>query len=429
MNEGERVAISQVAVDGNKQYNDGRWWGTWPPSRRDSGGSRRASTTRTSWTRTCASGCRSSTPTMATSISRSLTIPWFWTPATGKASLDLHGGRGDPVRGRHLRYAGNRRFSSEELMIFYPFGPSCPADSRWAAARVQQVGMGQGDRGGQEALQQQRLHLRPGEPQETRRTGADGKPVIDLRWIVQEGPPATINKMEIVGNDVTHERVIREAIVMLPGELFSRDRLIRSYQNVSNLGFFQQPMPLARRQAGRQRRATSTSFSRSRKRGPATSISAPRWARAPGSGGFLGLEEPNLFGRGKRGQPPVAVRQEHQRFHSELYRSGDQREPDIGHDFALRLGPRYTIGDLGPPGPERRLPPVRLSVRSAIATPGSTPRTASSGSVQRGVRRSCAAVQLQRCTRSTLALSLVRDTRIDMPFPTGGEHGHDQRAK
>ena len=54
--------------------------------------------------------------------------------------------------------------------------------------------------------------------------------MIDLRWTIREGSPATINKVEIVGNDVTHERVIREAIVMLPGDLFSRDRLIRSYQ-------------------------------------------------------------------------------------------------------------------------------------------------------------------------------------------------------
>ena len=40
---------------------------------------------------------------------------------------------------------------------------------------------------------------------------------MDLRWNIREGSPATINKIEIVGNDVTHERVIREAIVMLPG--------------------------------------------------------------------------------------------------------------------------------------------------------------------------------------------------------------------
>ena len=61
-------------------------------------------------------------------------------------------------------------------------------------------------------------------PEEIRRTAPDGKPVVDLRWTIREGSPATINKIEIVGNDVTHERVIREAIVMLPGDLFSRDR-------------------------------------------------------------------------------------------------------------------------------------------------------------------------------------------------------------
>ena len=41
---------------------------------------------------------------------------------------------------------------------------------------------------------------------------------------------------------MTHDRVIREAITVLPGEVFNRDRLIRSYQNISNLGFFQQPL-------------------------------------------------------------------------------------------------------------------------------------------------------------------------------------------
>ena len=55
------------------------------------------------------------------------------------------------------------------------------------------------------------------EPQQTRRIAKDGTPMIDLRWTIVEGPPATINKIEIVGNDVTHERVIREAIVMRAG--------------------------------------------------------------------------------------------------------------------------------------------------------------------------------------------------------------------
>src|SRR5207247_11144328 len=76
-----------------------------------------------------------------------------------------------------------------------------------------------------------------------RRTATDGKPVVDLRWVINEGQPAIVNKTEIVGNDVTHERVIREAIILLPGDVFRQDALLRSYQNISNLGFFQQPLP------------------------------------------------------------------------------------------------------------------------------------------------------------------------------------------
>src|SRR4029077_7550615 len=80
-------------------------------------------------------------------------------------------------------------------------------------------------------------------PEESRRTGPDSVSYVDLKWTIREGQPATINRIIIVGNDVTHERVIREAIVLLPGQTFNKDLLIRSYENISNLNFFQQPMP------------------------------------------------------------------------------------------------------------------------------------------------------------------------------------------
>src|SRR5256886_11447873 len=73
-------------------------------------------------------------------------------------------------------------------------------------------------------------------------TGGEGKQVGDLGGVIPEGQPAIVNKIEISGNDVTHERVIREAIILLPGDVFRQDALIRSYQNISNLGFFQQPL-------------------------------------------------------------------------------------------------------------------------------------------------------------------------------------------
>src|SRR2546425_11852757 len=80
-------------------------------------------------------------------------------------------------------------------------------------------------------------------PDVIRRMGPDGRPVVDLRWAITEGQPAIVNKVEIAGNNVTHERVIREAIELIPGDVFRQAALIRSYQNISNLGFFQQPLP------------------------------------------------------------------------------------------------------------------------------------------------------------------------------------------
>src|SRR5256885_15634006 len=43
------------------------------------------------------------------------------------------------------------------------------------------------------------------------------------------------NKIEISGNDVTHERVIREAIILLPGDVFRQDALIRSRSESTRL--------------------------------------------------------------------------------------------------------------------------------------------------------------------------------------------------
>src|SRR5690606_19347831 len=80
--------------------------------------------------------------------------------------------------------------------------------------------------------------------QEARRTGPDSQPRVDLRLVIEEGAPAYVNRVYIVGNDVTHERVIREAIIILPGELFNRQRLIQSWNNISTLNYFEQPMAI-----------------------------------------------------------------------------------------------------------------------------------------------------------------------------------------
>ena len=61
---------------------------------------------------------------------------------------------------------------------------------------------------------------------------------IDHEIHIVEGPQATIGKVEITGNDKTKEYVIRRELRTIPGEKFSRQDIIRTQRELSQLGFF-----------------------------------------------------------------------------------------------------------------------------------------------------------------------------------------------
>ncbi|UAY51838.1 BamA/OMP85 family outer membrane protein [Ferruginibacter albus] len=61
---------------------------------------------------------------------------------------------------------------------------------------------------------------------------------IDFEIRIQEGPQATIGKVDISGNEKTKEYVIRRELRTVPGEKFSRADIIRTQRELSQLGFF-----------------------------------------------------------------------------------------------------------------------------------------------------------------------------------------------
>lgn len=61
---------------------------------------------------------------------------------------------------------------------------------------------------------------------------------INFEIRVQEGPQATIGKIEITGNDKTKDYVIRRELRTVPGEKFSREDIIRTQRELGQLGFF-----------------------------------------------------------------------------------------------------------------------------------------------------------------------------------------------
>jgi len=71
---------------------------------------------------------------------------------------------------------------------------------------------------------------------------------IALEIRIQEGPQATINKIVINGNDRLYEDIVRRELRTKPGQLFSKEDLIRSAREIAQMGHFDpenmQPEPI-----------------------------------------------------------------------------------------------------------------------------------------------------------------------------------------
>lgn len=72
---------------------------------------------------------------------------------------------------------------------------------------------------------------------EPREADVDGDS-IDLDVVITEGKQATINKIQIYGNDKVYEEVIRRELKMKPGDLFTMDAFKQTAQEISQMGHF-----------------------------------------------------------------------------------------------------------------------------------------------------------------------------------------------
>ncbi len=61
---------------------------------------------------------------------------------------------------------------------------------------------------------------------------------IDFEIRITEGKPAFFNKISVVGNTVTNDNVIYRELRTKPGELYSKDKVVRTVRELGQLGFF-----------------------------------------------------------------------------------------------------------------------------------------------------------------------------------------------
>jgi len=228
-------------------------------------------------------------------------------PETGKGRLIVSVDEGPQYRLADFDIRGNSRFPTEDLRRYF---------ERQQGGLLSKVGLGSSeerergevfDRTAFEkaADQVSQLYRNYGylyaqvEPVVERTTDDSGRPVVNLSWEIREGSPAYINRVAITGNTFTHEDVIRERIYLFPGDVYNEELLIQSYQSIMGLGFFETPLPMPRIEPTPTGDVDVTFEVKEKQTGSVnfgTSIGG--WG---GLAGFLGYDQPNLFGQAKSG--------------------------------------------------------------------------------------------------------------------------------
>jgi outer membrane protein insertion porin family len=76
------------------------------------------------------------------------------------------------------------------------------------------------------------------EPKLERTTDENGNKIINLTYVVEEGPRVFVNRIDISGNVRTLDKVIRREFRIAEGDAFNSAKLQRTRQRIQNLGFF-----------------------------------------------------------------------------------------------------------------------------------------------------------------------------------------------
>ena len=356
----------------------------------------------------------------------------------GKALVDLKVEEGPQYVVGEFEVNGARRFNSDEVRRFYPFATR-GRTLKEAFSDVTRVVRRSGVRDPSNVFDQKRweeataqlrdayanegyIYAQLHPVVERVRTGRDSVPTVNLRWDIEERTPAIVNRVEILGNDLTSESCIRDQILVVPGDVFNRDLLLRSYQSVSQMGFFETPVPTPDTRTANDNGDIDIVFRVQEKKTGQVSFGASV-GQGTGLGGFIGFEQPNLFGLCKRASLQWQYGQYINDFNMS-YTDPRIRESRLSGTVSLyHSQSRFIIGNLG------RQTRAGGSLRFGLPVPGSrwTRLFLEYGgeSVKYGDEGFTSTINCgsgANCFRSNVGVTLDRDTRIDMPFPSAGAH-------
>jgi outer membrane protein insertion porin family len=349
----------------------------------------------------------------------------------GKALLELTVVEGPQYKVGEFEVVGGRHYSDEEIRAYYPFeNTGRPLTSRVTGFLLRRTPVPT-DVFNQAAWEDATGQVRQAyandgyiysevAPVVERRVTPDSIHYVDLRWEVNEGAPAVINRIEIIGNDYTTETCIRDQLVILPGDVYNQQRLIQSWQSIGNLGFFETPLPPPDQRRVNDQGDIDLIFRVKERRTGNVNFGASM-GQGTGFGGFIGLDQPNLFGLCKRG----ALQWQFGRYFNDFnltYSDPRIRQSMVsGSVTVYRTMARYYIADLGRSlrtGGQVQLGfpvPFDIWTRLFLSYAGEGVKFGNSG-----LLGETQALYGNNSFRSSLGVTVTRDTRVGTPFPTGG---------
>ena len=225
-------------------------------------------------------------------------------PVTGKTRLEISVDEGPQYRLREFTIAGNSEFSTDELQRIFQseesglFGGSDPGEIELPI--FDNASFREATGTANELYQNEGYLYAQVVPFVRQNEGVEGEVrTVDVGWAIDEGPQAYISRVNIEGNEYTYSRVIRDKIFVLPGDVYSQERIIQSFQSISSLGYFEpmEPPSIVPNTAG----DVDVTFTVVEKPTGAVNFGTSIGGGTGGLSGFIGYEQPNLFGKGKSG--------------------------------------------------------------------------------------------------------------------------------
>jgi outer membrane protein insertion porin family len=120
---------------------------------------------------------------------------------------------------------------------------------------------------------------------------------VDITYKISMGPQVTFERINITGNDMTRDKVIRRELKAIEGETYSHESLKRGTENLHRLGFFEEVDVQTEKGSSEEQMVVNVAV----KERPTGSFSiGAGYSSYDKSIGTVSVSESNLFGFGQR---------------------------------------------------------------------------------------------------------------------------------